>query len=184
MRVVVLDIDETLGAFTAFSAFLQGISPYLISFELFSQMLDQHPSFLRPGILEFLTYLNSNRRINLCRVVLYTNNASSEWVALIANYFSNKIDKDLFSAVIHGAHPKRQRADGLVKSVADLTECIKVNRDTQFLFVDDLYHHGMVHPAVMVYVQLKPYTHPRACPVEATQKMQKVVSTYLQQPIS
>jgi len=183
MRVVVLDIDETLGAFTAFSALLQSISPYLISFELFSHMLDQHPAFLRPGIMGFLTYLNGNRRMNLCRIVLYTNNASSEWVALIARYFSSKIDKDLFSAVIHGAHPKRQRATGLVKSVADLTDCIKVNRDTQFLFVDDLYHPGMVHPAVMVYIQIQPYAHPNACAVEPTLKMQKVVSTYLQQPI-
>ena len=179
-----MDIDETLGAFTAFSGFLNSISPYLISFELFSMMLDQHPLYLRPGILGFLTYLNSNRRINLCRIVLYTNNASSEWVALIAKYFSNKIDNDLFSAVIHGAHPKRQRPAGLVKSVADLTECIKVNKDTQFLFVDDLYHPGMVHPSVIVYVRLQPYAHPHASPVDATLKMQKVLSTYLQLPIT
>jgi len=177
MKVVVLDLDETLGAFHAFAGFLRTMSPYVMTYELFSQMLDQHPEYLRPGILELLRHLNDNRRFNLCRVVLYTNNANVPWVGMVLRYLQEKVDVDLFSAVVHGAHPKR--VQGRVKSIEDLNRCIKVPPKTEFFVVDDAWHEGFKQGAE-VYVQIEPYTAPGACSLDKTVRLFSVLSKFLQ----
>lgn len=177
MRVVILDLDETLGAFRAFAAFLRAISPYLVPYVLFAQMLDQHPEYLRPGILELLSFLNDNRRFDRCRVVLYTNNASAAWVDMAVRYFQERVAADLFSAVVHGAHPRR--LDPRKKSLDDLLQCIKVPPKTEFLAVDDC-HHEALKEGVAVYVQITPYDRPGACDLDKTANLFRILSRFLQ----
>ena len=65
-KVVVFDVDETLGYFMEFGIFWNALSMYTkehkIGVELsqyeFNQILDLYPEFIRPNILSILNYLS------------------------------------------------------------------------------------------------------------------------------
>lgn len=156
MKVVVLDMDETLGAFASFARYVAELNLYTVNSTLFGHLLDQNPSYLRPGILEILRFLSANRRFGRCRVVLYTNNQSPLWVKLVKQYLENKLGEPLFDQVIDGVD---QRRTGLSKCVADLLACTRLHKNTPFFFVDDQHHPGMVSNNVE-YFQIKPYAEP------------------------
>ncbi len=182
MKVVVLDLDETLGAFTAFAQHLRSFNTIFVTPELFEQTLDLHPEFLRPGILELLTFISKMRILNRCAVVLYTNNNNEGWVNMIVDYVARKVnDTDLFSAVVHGKHPKRNPA--LVKSVRDLKSCVRLPKDATICFVDDQRHTEMMDPMVELYVQPKPYAIPGAASLSDTKRLYECVSQFLQNSI-
>jgi len=159
MKAVVLDLDETLGAFTAFSQYVKGVSPYLVTSTLFVQLLDRNPEYLRPGILEVLRFLGDNRRLGRCKLALYTNNQNPVWVKLVVFYLETKVGA-LFDRVIHCSGAEKKRT-GHAKCVADLLACTSWPKQTRFFFIDDQHHPGMVAPTVE-YFQIAPYAQP--CP--------------------
>jgi len=176
MKVVVLDMDETLGAFTAFSGFVKQVSPYLVTSALFHQLLDRNPQYLRPGILHVLTFLRDNRRMGRCKLVLYTNNQNSQWVKLVKHYLEAKVG-GLFDWVI-GAHDKKRT--GPAKCLTDLHACTLLDKKTQFFFADDQFHPGMV-AANVVYFQIAPYSEPSSA-FPTTQELLRNLVRFLQQP--
>lgn len=179
MKIVVLDLDETLGAFTAFAQHLRSFHTIFVTPELFEQTLDLHPEFLRPGILELLTFVSKSRILNRCCVVLYTNNCNEGWVNMIVDYLAQKVDDpELFSAVVHGKHPKRDPA--LAKSIRDLKSCVRLPKDASICFVDDQRHPEMIDPMVELYVQPRPYSAPQACSLSDTKRLYDCVSQFLQ----
>jgi hypothetical protein len=155
MKVVALDMDETLGAFASFARYVAELAPYAVNSTLFGHLLDQNPCYLRPGILEILRFLSANRRIGRCRVVLYTNNPNTLWVKLVKQYLENKLGEPLFDQVIDGLDKRRTGG----KCVADLLACARLPKNTPVFFVDDQRHPGMV-AATVEYFQIRPYAEP------------------------
>ena len=93
-KVVVFDLDETLGYFSQLGLFYDGLREYLDKDREFSQtyineLFDLYPEALRPGILQILRYLKIQRENKKCRrVLIYTNNQGpKEWANCIKNYF-------------------------------------------------------------------------------------------------
>jgi hypothetical protein len=62
MKIVVFDLDETLGYFTDLGMFLDCLSKTLYNREIiqdeFNQILDLYPEFIRPNIIAILNYLH------------------------------------------------------------------------------------------------------------------------------
>ena len=163
-KLVVFDVDETLGAFSAFAQFCESVSPHNVSGYLFRHLLDQHPEYLRPHILEILQFVRANRSFGRCYVALYTNNQGPpEWISYIKAYIEEKLGAPLFDYVIRAykinniqVEKKRTRHD---KCVSDLLACTKLPASTRIFFVDDQFHPDMIKSSV-VYFHIKPYEHP------------------------
>ena len=90
-RVVVFDLDETLGCFVELGVFCDAIEKYYrkkLTTTEFHDIMDLYPEFLRPNILKVLTFLKEKRQSgDLYKVYLYTNNQGpkswSEKICLI-----------------------------------------------------------------------------------------------------
>ena len=91
-KVVVLDLDETLGSFADLYIIWCGIQHAWPSCNYFEELLETYPEFLRYGILTILEYLYQKKRKKECyKLFIYTNNqCSSSWVHMITNYLEKK----------------------------------------------------------------------------------------------
>jgi hypothetical protein len=164
MKLIVFDMDETLGAFSAFSEFCNRISPYKVTNQLFTHLLDQNPQFLRPGILDILSVVKHYKMLRQCGVVIYTNNQGpKEWVDMVRSYIEHKLRYPLFDQVIRAykvngvqIEKKRTQHD---KTLKDLLACTRYPAKTHVFFVDDQLHPDMVQKNVD-YFHIRPYQTP------------------------
>jgi hypothetical protein len=176
MNAVVLDMDETIGALASFAKYVHEISPYLVTSTLFCHLLDRNPLYLRPGMLDVLRFLTSNRRLGRCRLILYTNNPNSHWVKLVRHYLETKGVS--FDHVIDGVDKRRS---GLTKCVQDVLECTRLPKNSQFFFVDDQVHPGMVDDRVQ-YFRIAPYAEPCEGDLQPTRELMRHLISFLQTP--
>jgi len=165
--LIVFDVDETLGAFSAFSEFCHTVTKNRVTYELFRLLLNQNPMFLRPDIINILsivkTYkiLSHNKQL---KVVLYTNNqGENSWVDMIRRYLEEKLQYPLFDQtirayMINGVQIERCRTQH-DKSLKDLLTCTKCPKKTRVFFVDDQLHPDMIKETVD-YFQIRPYSEP------------------------
>ena len=166
-KVVVFDLDETLGHFSELGLFWDGLEEYtdmkLDSMDM-RALLDTYPEFIRPNILAILNYLKILKNNGAChKVMIYTNNQGPrEWALSIKDYFEYKLNYPLFDRVISAfkignevIEPKRTTHD---KTVNDFFNCTKLPRNSQICFIDDQYHPEMAGDNVY-YVYLKPYKY-------------------------
>ena len=105
MKVVVFDLDETLGQFIELGMFCDAIEHYnkrKLDFDEFYQIVEIFPEFIRPNILKILLYLKSKKQRGQCnKILIYTNNQGpKEWAENIKKYFEKKLDYKLFDQVI------------------------------------------------------------------------------------
>ena len=173
-KVVVFDLDETLGYFLELGVFWEVLLLYakptsLLTQEVFNQVLDLYPEFLRPNILAVLKYLKRLKLTGKCRsVMIYTNNKGPvEWVQMIKNYIHEKIECDLFDQVIgafrrNGEHFEICRTTN-EKTKKDLIRCTKLPEDIEICFVDNEYHANMNLDDVY-YIKVNTYIY--ALPVD------------------
>jgi FMN phosphatase YigB (HAD superfamily) len=66
-KIVVFDLDETLGYFVQLGILIDVIEEiFNIDMEqnLFNEILDLYPEFLRPNIIKILKYLKQRNQIN------------------------------------------------------------------------------------------------------------------------
>ena len=187
-KIVVFDVDETLGYFTQFGIFWDALNVYYKNAnkinggdnnqgddenilksqqtqqELFNTLIDIYPEFLRVNILAILNYLKRKKEKKKCKhIMIYTNNhASKDWINLIINYFHEKINYKLFDRVIRAF-----KINGKIiemcrttneKTTGDLFNCTKIPHNSQVCFLDDVYYSNMVDDNVY-YIKLKPYTY-------------------------
>jgi len=172
MKIVVFDLDETLGYFVEFSMFLDCIVHYLkqtkkeyqINQHEFNALLDLYPEFIRPNIIEILSYLKNKKQTRDCKkLMIYTNNQGPRiWANQLISFFESKIDYKLVDQII-GAFKINGRRVELCrtshdKSHRDLIRCTKIPRNTEICFIDDVYHPEMVDKNIY-YINLKPYVH-------------------------
>jgi hypothetical protein len=176
IKVVVFDLDETLGYFKQFGLLWESIITYLKQnntfFEnteqeqnAFNETLDMYPEFIRPNIEMILNYLKDKKDKNECdSVMIYTNNRGpKKWVYLIKNYFETKLNDFLFFNQIISAfkvngkqiEPNRTTHE---KTYNDLIECSKIPKNSQICFLDDTHYPQMTNDNVY-YIKLKPYVY-------------------------
>ena len=158
MKIVVFDLDETLGYFTEFGIFWDCLIYYLknkneetITQSDFNDILDLFPEFLRPNIINILNYLKSKKQSLCChKMMIYTNNSGpKEWAHHIIDYFSKKINYKLFDQLISAF-----KINGKVvevcrtthdKTYNDFIKCTKLPESAEICFLDDTFYPEMAN---------------------------------------
>ena len=132
--------------------------------KLFDDLLDLYPEFLRPNIIEMLTYLKIIKKTNRCYgIYVYTNNqAPPLWVKRIIQYMHKQVKCKIIEQIV-GAYKIGNEKVELCRTTHDKTyndflSCTKLDEDTHVCFVDDIYHPEMKNEKVH-YINIKPYTH-------------------------
>ena len=171
-RIVVFDLDETLGYFMELGMFWDSLTNYIknnniqitVDQNLFNKILDLYPEFLRPNILGILNYLKKKKEINHCdKLMIYTNNQGpKEWAKYIKNYFETKLDYKIFDQIIaafkvNGKQVELCRTTHM-KTHKDLIKCTKIPEDTHICFLDDVFYPGMSNDKIY-YINIKPYIY-------------------------
>ena len=171
MKIVVFDLDETLGYFTQFGIFWDSLNNYLkkkekqiLSQTDFDNVLDLYPEFLRPNIINILTYLKNKKKTNCChKMMIYTNNSGPrEWANHILSYFEKKINYKLIDQIIAAFKINGKRVEICRtthnKTHNDLIKCTKIPMETEICFMDDNFYPDMANEKIY-YINIKPYYH-------------------------
>ena len=171
MKIVVFDLDETLGYFTEFGIFWDSLSHYLktnnkqaLTQADFNDILDLYPEFLRPNIINILNYLKTKKTSNCChKMLIYTNNnGPKEWSRHIIDYFEKKINYKIIDQVISAFKINGETIEICRtthnKTHEDLVRCTKIPLNAEICFLDDNYYPQMSHKNVY-YINIKPYYH-------------------------
>jgi hypothetical protein len=167
-KVIVFDLDETLGAFGEMFLLWSAIEPYMGFMDkkmVFHELLELYPEFLRPGVLSILEFLNYKKKAGLCSsIFLYTNNqCPKEWVDLILEYFEERLKAPgLFDKVVYAFKINNKIVEPLrtshSKIYSDLIRCTLMPKNSELCFIDNTYHRKMDHDRVF-YIQPKSYEH-------------------------
>lgn len=173
-KIVIFDLDETLGYFVEFGIFWDSLHNYaringidskkIFNQEYFNDVLDIFPEFIRPNVLSVLQYIKIKKMLKRCHgVIIYTNNQGpKEWAQFIKNYFERKLKFKLFNQVINafkvnGKHVELHRTSH-DKHMGDFLRCSKLGQNIEICYLDDTYYDGMNTDNVY-YVKIKPYVH-------------------------
>jgi hypothetical protein len=164
-KVIVFDLDDTIGHFEQVSMFLNGLQLIVdknISDKYLYKLLDLLPQILRPGILDTLETISKIKKRNKCvKVIIYTNNMGPRsWTLIIKRYLERKLKYNIFDKVItaYRPHKKHNCRTTHSKTHKDLLKCTGYHPNTEFLFLDDQMHVEMKHPHIH-YLHLHPYTY-------------------------
>lgn len=96
-KVVVFDIDETLGNFSQLSIFTHVLEDYYnkpeLSYRYFNDLVDLYPEIIRPSMVRILDYIRKKKNTGVCdKVMIYTNNMGPvKWISCIRQYFETKL---------------------------------------------------------------------------------------------
>ena len=170
-RVLVFDLDETLGSFFDLHLLWCGIKkirkkqPENEQNE-FNSILDLYPEFLRYGILNILDFLYLKKKQNECdKIYVYTNNiCNPPWVTLITNYFNYKLKTkdELFDKVICAFKINHKILEisrtTKEKTYNDFINCTLLPKSTEICFLDNTYYNEMRNEKVY-YIQPRAYIH-------------------------
>ena len=167
-KVVVFDLDETLGHFGELGSFCNLIDEFYKnsnkSYSIFNELLDLYPEFTRPNIINILKYLLHKKKENKCQaVMIYTNNTGERrWAEHIKGYFEYKLHSKIFEQIIaafkiNGKIIEINRTSH-DKSVDDFIRCTKLPPDIEICFIDDLFHPKMSTDNVY-YIHVKEYKY-------------------------
>ena len=74
-KYAVFDVDETLGYFSQFGAFVDALNNYYsdfsrVVFDNFNELLDLYPEFIRPNMIQILKYVSEKRREGACKGII------------------------------------------------------------------------------------------------------------------
>ena len=166
-KIVVFDLDETLGSFTELGIFWDALESFYrdkMPNDAFITLLDIFSDFLRPDIINILKFIVDKRDKGECsKIMIYTNNnGPKSWVKLICDYFDKKLNTNVFDKIIRAF-----KIDGKIveicrkthnKTVEDLINCSKIPDNTKICFIDDQVHPDMEHENVY-YIKIKPYNY-------------------------
>lgn len=171
-KIVVFDLDETLGYFMELGMFWDALKSYIkhkeikkiIDQDLFNNVLDLYPEFLRPNIIGILNYLKKKKEKKHCnKLMIYTNNQGPiEWANYIMKYFEKKLNYKIFDQVIAAFKVQGKRVELCrtthMKTHSDLIKCTKVPEETEICFLDDVYYPDMSNEKIY-YINVKPYIY-------------------------
>jgi len=170
-KVIVFDLDETIGSFGDFYKLWEIVDNYNINFE---ELLDLYPEFLRHGILNILEFIYFKKLQKLCKIYLYTNNqillnsnekSPTDWVLKIADFLSKKIcqnSEQLFDQLICAFKINNKKIEikrtTYTKTHNDFIRCTLLPKKTEICFIDDKYFSGMNNERIY-YIQPRSYIH-------------------------
>ena len=170
-KVVVFDLDETLGSFGDLFLLWTGTKHIYPEFDSFIALLDLYPEFLRTGIFAILHFLYKKKKARECeKIFIYTNNQCPPyWISLITHYFQTKIvpigeqnEIQLFDKVIGafkiGNVPFEICRTSHKKIYSDLIRCTMLPKTTEFCFIDDTEYNKMKHDKIY-YIRPRAYIH-------------------------
>ena len=169
-KIVVLDVDETLGYFVELGIFCDALTTTAwnddatAQYAHFNQLMDAYPEFLRPNILDLLRFLKLKKQANeCCGVMVYTNNNGPRaWVEHIIKYMESKLGGRLFDQIVAAFKVNGKLIEmGRTthdKTYEDLLRCTKLPSNVEVCFLDDQMHSQMEHGHVY-YINVKPYVH-------------------------
>lgn len=169
-KVVVLDVDETIGYFVQLGLFCDALTRFAwnndvnMQYVHFNALMDAYPEFLRPHILELLQFLKLKKSAKECAgVLVYTNNCGPRiWVEHITRYVESKLGEPLFDQIVAAFKVNGQIIEvGRTtndKTYDDLLRCTKLPSNVEVCFLDDQLHAKMEHARVY-YINVKPYVH-------------------------
>jgi len=172
MKIVVFDLDETLGYFSEFGIFWDSLSFYLYKYlnkELnqndFNYILDLYPEFLRPNIINILNYSKSKKKSNSCqKIMIYSNNQGSrKWMNQLVSYFETKLDGyKLFDQIISAFKINGKQIEfcrtTYNKTYNDFIRCTKLPPRAEICYLDDTFYPDMVNDNIY-YINIKPYIY-------------------------
>ena len=164
-KIVVFDLDETLGHFAEISIFCNALEHFYnmkLTDQNYFAIFDHYPEYFRTNIFQCLELLKKAKEKGICsRVVIYTNNnGEKEWTNRIKTYLEKKIKYPLFDQVIATwkigekvIEPKRTTFE---KTYEDLMRCLGITEEIQICFIDNMHHPKMLHPNIF-YIQCSDY---------------------------
>ena len=164
LKIVVFDLDETLGYFTEIGIFWDALEKFYghnLFNDKFFEVMDTFPEFLRPSILHILDFIHKKKTCH--KIILYTNNQGPKsWVHMVCEYLNKKVGYTIFDTIIAAykvngrqIEPKRTTHD---KCLKDLCSIMDMPAHTEICFIDDLYHPLMDQENVS-YINIKPYRY-------------------------
>lgn len=169
-RIVVLDVDETIGYFVELGIFCDALTQTAwnndatAQYAHFNALMDAFPEFLRPNIMDILRFLKRKKDADeCCGVMIYTNNNGPRaWVEHIIKYMESNLGASLFDQIVAAF-----KVNGKIiemgrtthnKTYDDLLRCTKLPSNVEVCFLDDQMHSHMEHGQVY-YIHVKPYVH-------------------------
>jgi hypothetical protein len=182
-KVVVFDVDETLGCFSQFGIFFEALGEYFnnpnLGYLHFNALIDLYPEVFRTNIVRILEYIRKKKQSGVCsKVMIYTNNQGpAKWVQHIRGYLEKKLAEagalttpataatttPLFDRIIGGfkisnannelEHLQRATQE---KTVNDFLRCSRLSANIEICFLDDVLHQKMVDEKVY-YIRLQSY---------------------------
>lgn len=170
MKIVIFDLDETLGYFVEFGMFWDSLNKYIFENNFseesidFNTTLDLYPEFIRPNIIPILNYLKYKKHSKCCnKLLIYTNNQGGEfWSSKLIAYFEKKIKTTLFDQIISAFKINGKRMEicrtSHDKTYHDLIKCSKIPLHAEICYLDDTYFPKMSNKNVY-YIHVKPYIH-------------------------
>jgi hypothetical protein len=171
MKIVVFDLDETLGYFVQYGIFWDCLNSYLSKKNIpelqqpeFDTILDLYPEFLRPNIMQILDYLKNKKKTQCCeKIMIYTNNQGHQsWTNNIITYFETKMKYKLFDKIISAFKVNGKRIEICRttnnKTYNDFIRCTMLPKNAQICYLDDNFYPEMMHESVY-YINIKPYIH-------------------------
>jgi hypothetical protein len=169
MKIVVFDLDETLGYFTEYGIFWDSLNKFVqiknkkeLIQEDFNSILDLFPEFIRPNIINILIYLKNKKQSKCChKMMIYTNNQGPvEWSNYIISYFENKIKFKLIDQIVAAFKVNGKRVEicrtSHNKSHKDFIKCTKIPENAEICFIDDSFYPEMANDNIY-YINIKPY---------------------------
>ena len=184
LKIVVFDLDETLGYFTELSIFGDALSNFFnnkLSDDQYYELLDTFPEFFRPDIFKILGFIHNKRCKKAChKIFIYTNNQGPKsWTQMISAYFEKKLGFPVFDHIIaaykiNGKQIEAKRTSH-EKSVKDLISCTDIPANSEICFIDDLYHPLMDKENVF-YINIKPYRYSLTFEEMASRYYKKILS--------
>lgn len=169
MKIVVFDLDETLGYFTEYGIFWDCLNKFIkiknkttLTQNDFNNILDLFPEFIRPNIINILIYLKNKKQSKCChKMMIYTNNQGPvEWSNHIISYFENKLNYKLIDQLISAFKVNGKRVEICRtthnKTHQDFIKCTKVPINAEICFMDDCFYPEMANDNIY-YINIKPY---------------------------
>lgn len=171
MKIIVFDLDETMGYFTELGIFWDCLNRYLCNKNIsplnqtdFNNILHLYPEFIRPNIVNILQYLKRQKEQQCChKIMIYTNNQGpKEWANYIKCYFENEIKYALFDKIIAAFKVNGKTVEicrtSHAKNHKDFIKCTQLPKNAEICFVDDSFYPGMANNNIY-YINVKPYYH-------------------------
>jgi hypothetical protein len=164
LKVLVFDLDETIGSFHEAAILWKIIESELQSD--FNTLMDLYPEFLRYGILQIIEFILNKKKLGKCdKLYLYTNNINSPvFPNLISEYLKYKLksennvfDKTINAFKVNNKIIEHNRTTHK-KTYNDFINCTILPENIKICFIDDKYYSKMENEKIY-YIQPYPYYH-------------------------